>query len=198
MMHNTRIEEKFIQLLVDNRIDYRVVQSQTDQMTVLIHSRFYELFCKKIRNTEYKKIPHPFGKLYQYQFLYQMKEFQLFRKGCYLIEVFFELPCMSLTPKTWIPLDKTIQNSIWIEKDGKKYLDKLNTYVFKLTWAIFMRKAFDKEVVLFFETNRDLINDKLQEKLYPIFFKYTNVLIQLLRDGKYQDIRQQYITFKNY
>jgi hypothetical protein len=197
-MKNTEIAEEFIQLLVDNEIDYRIIQSRTDRLTIIIHNRFYELFNKKIRNTQYKKIPHPFGKLYQYQFLYQMKEFKLLGKENFLIEVFFELPCMSLTPKTWIPLDKTIQNSIWMEKNDEKNLDKPNNYVFQLTWAIFMRKSFDKEDVLFFETNKGLINDKLKDKLYPIFFKYTDVLIQLLKNSEYQNIRQKYIAFKNY
>jgi hypothetical protein len=197
-MKNTEIAEEFIQLLIDNKIDYRIIQSKTDRLIILIHNRFYELFNKKIRNTQYKKIPHPFGKLYQYQFLYQMKEFKLFGKGNYLIEVFFELPCMSLTPKTWIPLDKTVQNSIWMGKDDEKHLDKPNNYVFQLTWTIFMRKSFDKEDILFFETNKNLINDKLKDKLYPIFFKYTNVLIQLLKNSEYQNIWQKYIAFKNY
>jgi hypothetical protein len=200
VMHKTN---ELILLFNRNNIAYKVVFLRPNRITLLVKNENYLAFCKQMKSLKkFKKIQHPYGKLYSYQFLYQMHEFQLYYKAGLFIECFFELPCMSLTPQTWIPLDKMIQESIWKESNvinGIDYLDNVTHYIFRLTWAIFKKNFFDEDDICFFNAHKAFIeNDIFNKKLSMIFFKYTESLLQDLCAENYHAIRNNYITFINY
>jgi hypothetical protein len=191
-----------VSLLVNNNIEYRVVCCSSNKTTILIKNIYLKKLTHLMKLNGYKKLCHPYGKLYEYTYLYQLHEFKLFYKNGIIIEIFFELPCMSLTPHTWIPLDRTIQDSIWLESnqvDGVLYLDEINDYIFKLTWAIFTKKSVDETDINFLQKKKYLLNNTtLMHRLSLIFFKYAKQLQFNLQNDKYSSLRHDYITFNKY
>jgi hypothetical protein len=198
------IGDELVHLLNEEAIEYRIIKPGPGdgRLTLLIKNKFYDKFNHIMKSNKYRKLYHPYGKLYQYRFLYQMNEFQLFYKQKQFMEIFFELPCMSLSPYTWIPLDILIQNSIWTERfkiDDALCLDEMNHYIFTLTWVIFMKKTFDETDIIYFNEKKHLLDmELLIQKLNAIFFKYTPQLISMLKEEKYPAIRQHYIAYSNY
>lgn len=196
------VVDELAQLLVAHGVEYRIITSNVSRLTILINRKFSDIFSQLMKSNKYKKLYHPYGKSYHYNFLYLMEEFQLFYKKKMLIEIFFELPCMSLMPYTWIPLDRTIQGSIWVEKKRYSelyYLDDINSYIFKLTWSVFMKRKFDKTDITFFQENKSLLDtERMIKGLQLIFFKYTMQMIQELKTDMYRTIIHNYVTFCDY
>lgn len=186
----------------DVNIDYRVLDVQDKLLTLLINPKDIILIDKLLKQDGAKAIHHPLGRKYGYRFLYQMEPFHLYKSTDKFIEIYFQLPCASLTSKTWIPLDKSIQSRIWDnihEENGILYCDEISRYIFHLCWAIFHNKGFSPYEMEFLDSKKNLLSSEyLKESLAVVFFNYTPFLIDLLKGGKYDMIIPNYYSFKQY
>ncbi len=147
------------------------------------------------------KLNHPYGKMFGYSFLYQMKEFQLYYFKNAFLQVFFQLPCMSLENNTWIPLDRSIQSSVWnrTSTTDNKMLNNECLFIYKLCLCVFQFKNFADEHILFL-SNLFLSLDVsyLEEMLNYVFFSYTSRMMDLIRQNKYDKIINDYYSFNCY
>lgn len=193
----------FCNLIEKHDIDYRIIETGERFASIIVFEDNYDGFRSMIRNNRDTTIlEHPCGRLFGYKFLYQMKPFELVKyKGTY-IEIFFQLPCMSLTPKTWMPLEKRIQQRIWnnqISNGGVKYIDDTSLLIFKICWAVFKSGHFTYE-------SKQLINklmvvvDRvvLRTLLKEVFFLFTDQLLALISEQRYDEIMRCYVTFCHY
>lgn len=183
-------------------VDCRLVRADERLTTILVKEKFHARVPKLMKSLKYKALLHPYSKLYGYRIMYQMKEFQLYVFGDALLEIYFSLPCESLTDKTWIPLDKLINDSIWerqTERDGIPCLDPHSDFIYRLTQCVFSRKAFDEQSRAYFrEALPGLDSEDLHEKLRAVFFKFTDPLLALLREGAFDRIVPDYNSFTDY
>ncbi|MBR4720596.1 MAG: hypothetical protein IK057_02410 [Clostridia bacterium] len=179
-------------------IGYRVIDVQDKMITLLVDKKSNN----KILQKDMKEIPHPYGKETGYRFLYQMTPFKLYKKQDYYIEVYNQLPCGSLTAKTWIPLDRAIQQRAWGDyelKDGIKWCDGICRYLYHLCWAIFKHNGFSPFEMQYLKENRELL--KTEEFMHCaslVFFSYTDKLIEHLYKGDYYAVIHEYYSFIGY
>lgn len=182
--------KSFANLLESHNIDYRIVEEGNGYNTIIINLSSRGLFKDFIRSqsNDIKQLEHPYGELFDYKFLYKMKRFELYKYKNELFEIYYQLPCMSTTTKTWIPLDSAIQKRIWAHNNNK-YLDEISYYIYRLCWAIFKDNSFSTSTIKVLEKNTNLIkSEELKEYLKSVFFGYTETLLNLLNNKEYENI----------
>lgn len=195
-----KITGEFCAALAKAGITYRVADMTKELVTLVVAPENRELFmktAKKIRGV--KRKPHPSGILFGYKYLYKMKPFRMFEmKGVY-IQVFFQLPCYSLTPKTWIPLDRAIQARVWSEgqvKDGISMLDDVSAYIYRLCLAVFKKRGFNERDVRYFDANVAVTGDAAYAELMKkVFFSYSEKITEDLKERKYDTLLAGYYGY---
>lgn len=152
----------------------------------------------------FKNIRHP---LCNDIFLYGVNKFEFFvNKDNVLLDLNYQLTCRSLNTGEWIPLDQKIQDSAWENKKINK-IDKVTYYslgaedefVALVTRSIFDKKEFQKGYIKRIDELINVIdvNDVIA-KFQLIFFKFTYVLLSMLKKRRYEMILDRYISFSEY
>lgn len=152
----------------------------------------------------FNEVPHPHrGNI----FLYGVKKFKFFKnESNALFDLNFNLVCRSLDAGQWIPLDQIVQESAWknkryVAKDGFKYwtLSYEDEFITLIVRSIFDKKEFYdgyKERIL---KLLELINENdVRAKMNLIFFKYTDMLLEQIKNEEFSNIIENYISFKEY
>ena len=136
------------------------------------------------------------------KFLYQMKPFELVKYKEIYIEFMFQLPCMSLTPKRWMPLEKRIQQHVWDNRKSDndvKYIDDTSLLIFKICQAIFKKGNFSKETETLINKLMGVVDrEVLRTLLKEVFFLFTDQLLELISQQRYDEIMYRYVTFCDY
>ena len=132
-----------------------------------------------------------------------MRPFELYMyQGALLVDCMFQLPCASLTPKTWIPLDRAIQKYVWENElivDEKLWLDNVSLFIFQTAWSVFYCKGFSKESrEKLCRCLREAAEEKLHELLKLVFFSYSARLLELSRAEQFDEIIKEYYTYREY
>ncbi|MBR3228524.1 MAG: hypothetical protein IKF68_08295 [Erysipelotrichaceae bacterium] len=189
----------FLKLLADRGINFRVIEEGDSFSTVIVDPEDRNSFRSLVKSDQDIKIlSHPFGEMFGYRFLYKMDPFELYRYDGRYIEAFYQLPCMSTTEKTWIPLDRSIQKKIWTAGESER-LDPICYYIYRLCWAVFKDKGFSDATVEVLDENLPLTeDDELRKYLQPVFFNFTDELLMLLKEKHYSEIIERYYTYINY
>lgn len=181
---------------------YRVLDIQKECIIVLIKEDYLQKAEIELMKVGIRKTKHPFGKDNNYKFLYQMHPFLRYENEFVCVDIFCQLPCGSIMPKTWIPLDRMIQSHIWSEEEsvnGIQWCNKLVRYIFLLCWAIFTEKRFSDRIKHYLKDNKMVLDNPIANDLFSVvFFRYTPVLIMQLRMDKYDDIIPNYFHFLDY
>lgn len=173
---------------------------------ILVNPADKELFRSKMKKIG-RRINHPYSSYNGWTNLYGLPEFEfwrIFRSYDLIIDVTYQLCCMSLMPKTWLPLDKHIQESAWKNKVWNDELicwtlDNNTLYVYYLARCIFDKKSFSDKYLSELQHLKDSIDIKAVEKMLNfIFYKFTSRLLKLLQEEKYNDIRTEYLRFIDY
>ncbi|MCR4690396.1 MAG: hypothetical protein K5739_03500 [Lachnospiraceae bacterium] len=186
-----------------DRVQYRVVDDGEAFVTILICNADYTVFRKSLKKLGgMKRLPHVFGKERGYAFLYQMRPFELYRYKGMLVECYFQLPCMSLTPKTWIPLDRALQERSFSQRDRRgetDWLDHVSLYIYDLCWAVFQRGVFsDRDKAKLDSLEEALSDPAMKPILEKVFFGFTEQLLLLLEKKDYDGIIPAYYGFDGY
>lgn len=173
---------------------------------IVINGNDRERFINNI-SAEFDIVQHPLGASNGWIFLYGMQEHDFFKlkktggENVYL-DVSYVLSCKSLMPKTWIPLDKELQDRMWADKcwDSNNnwwILDDETRFVYYMVRCIFDKQVFSERYIKEIEnTSIDLPTTK--RLLEKVFYKYTNRLMEMLKDRRYDEIRDDYIRFIGY
>ena len=183
-------------------ICYRVLDIQNKLITIVVRTDDISAFEMVIKNYGGKKEHHPFCERNGYVFLYLMEPFQLYKIENIYVEVFCQIPCASLTPKNWIPLDRTIQSRLWENSDYKDdvlWADLIIRYIYHLCWAIFHNNGFSIYERRFLSENKCVLdNDESRQCLLKVFFRFTDSLINYLRNDEFDMIVPNYYKFIEY
>ena len=171
---------------------------------LLVHYNDKSEFINFLVKRGFKNIRHPY---YNNIFLYGANKFEFFvNKDNVLLDLNCQLTCRSLNAGEWIPLDRKIQDSAWknrkINKNDKVTYYSLGTedeFVVLVTRSIFDKKEFQKGYIDRIEQLINVIdvNDVIA-KFQLIFFKFTSVLLSLLKKRQYEMILDRYISFSEY
>lgn len=192
----------FLKNIQSSDLDYRILEIRNHVLTLIVRPECYKDFRRCAKRAGMKKLEHPFGKRHGYRFLYQMREFEIYEKQGYYYEIMCQLPCKSLTPKMWMPLDKCVQKALWTDKnemDGYDYVADEELWIYRMTQCIFTRMKITDEDRTFFEEHRNVINSQsLRQKLQMIVFGFTDTLLQEVEDADYAHIIENYYSYSDY
>lgn len=189
-------------VLESSGIDYRILDCREKIVTLLISPDDSKEFDKFAKGNGMRKLEHPFGKRHGYQFLYQMKEFKIYEKQGQYYEVYYQLPCVSLTPKMWMPLDRKIQQSVWESfrsEKSLKYVSNEEYFIYRLVRAIFEKKCFDDQDREYFVSKKEIVkSETLQQKLSVVLFKFAPTILGMIEAEELDSIIDYYYSSKAY
>ncbi len=197
-------EENVIKHVADildkNGVEYRLVEKREGLVTLIADPKKKKQIRKVLKKDRkiHKKI-HPDSPLFGYRYLYKMEPFEMYRLNGIYLQIYYRLPCLSLTEKTWIPLDRAIQERVWScsgKAEGYNMLDEISLYIYRLCKVIFKQKTFSDADIAFFEENRKLKDEaELKRLLEKVFFSYTDRLLSMIDEGKYEEIIADYLAY---
>jgi len=184
-------------------IDYRMIEVGRKYVTIIVNNSFYEQFQEMVvADSSIKKCIHPYSEQLGYIYLYQMRAFELYLVQDTYVEIYFQLPCMSLTPQNWIPLDQAIQSRVWERQesaDGIRHMDALSYCIYRICWSVFKKEAFSKYDIELLSRNIELLQaDESRKLLEKVFFNYTENMLELMEKNAYTEIIPAYYAFNNY
>jgi hypothetical protein len=171
---------------------------------ILIQHHDREKLLKALRKHKFYQIKHPLRSDVK---LYGVHQFDMFESPEQpLLDVNYEIAVRSLDQGQWIPLDQEIQTSSWanaqivdIGGSSVPMLSNEDLWVCTLARCLFDKKQFSvwhQQMLSALLPSVDSVD--LKKKLQLIFFKYTTRLLALARNGDYQLIYNDYMSFKEY
>lgn len=157
------------------------------------------------KNYGYLNAPYfTFSKANGYIFLYPMIEPDFFvLDDC--VEIVYQLSVDAYSLEyAVIPLDKSINEGLierctYNDKEGYYQIEVVDMICFILADAVFSKNSFDDTTKEYINQHlNELDNDITLKKLESIFFKFTPVLIHLLKNNLYDHIMHEYYKFSDY
>lgn len=192
-------EFELISVLNRDGVDYRVLDAKPKLVTLLINPDSKFKWQKKL---SVQKLPHPYGEENGYTFLYQMKPFEMYEHNGYYYEIMRQVPCSSLTPKTWIPLDKIIQKSVWENacvKDGIKHVTSEDRFIYLISQAIFQKRCFSDKTKKYLEENSQVLQSpSFKAKTEMVVFGFFDRLTGHLAEKNYNLLIEDYYSYSDY
>lgn len=183
-------------------VEYRILDSKDSLLSIVVKDRDLDLAVNSLVSAGAKKKAHPMGEEFGYQFLYQMHPFLMYEIGECDVELYCQLPCRSITAKTWIPLDRAIQNRLWSFKkqvEDVDWSDDICRYIYLLCWAIFVDQGFSPHIETALKSSTALLDNEGIEGLFStVFFNYSSVIIDKLKTNDFESIIPDYYGFINY
>lgn len=184
-------------------IRYRIVSDGEKFVTILIHPDDRKNFHHCFETLNAKKLDHPYTEKAGYVYLYQMTPFELYVYENTYIEVYFQLPCMSLTPKNWIPLDRAVQTHVWKneqkDENGCLMLDPIAKIIFLCGWSVFSTHCFSERTRAYIHAHREfLAREELMELMQTVFFHFSEQLCELLMHEEYDRVIDAFYRFDQY
>ncbi|MCF6775585.1 hypothetical protein L3V83_03245 [Thiotrichales bacterium 19X7-9] len=209
-----QLKNAFIELN-ESRLDYILLRNINNEIPlhldlgkdidILVKKKDEPLFIEFFKKHNYKEVVHP---LRNDIFLYGTDQFRTFKdQNNILFDLNYQVAVRSLDAGQWIPLDQILQNSAWINRRFEQISDDFGywslSYEDELICLV-ARSIFDKKEfqVGYIKRINELIPmvdwNNVQEKFNLIFFKYTPVLIKLIKKNDYQNIIMNYLKFSEY
>jgi len=207
----------FFKMLHQQPINYVLIKNNDNELPsklldgkdidILVHPDDKIKFEISMKGNYHTHTP-PLGRANGWNFGYGLPEYQFWRKDDteynLYIDASFALCCKSLVPKTWIPLDRKINESVWVnkiydEQNGFWKIDERNLLVYLIVRCIFDKKHFSDIYILEIEKRINLLTDSyVGEALGLVFFKFTPNLITLINNKNFESIIKEYISFMEY
>lgn len=192
----------FLKQLEERDVTYRVLEVRKSVVQIIVKPECHKDFRRIAKKAGLKSVAHPYGKRHGYIFLYQMKPFEMYEKNGLYYEVMCQLPCKSLTPKMWMPLDKCVQKALWTEcnmVDGYPYVGEEEAWIYRVTKCIFTKMSFSPLDIAYLEERRDVLDsDTLREKLSLVVFGFADTMLEMVKQSDYEGLLQAYYGYINY
>ena len=192
--------------LNQNGIRYCIAEwwEKSGILEIFIHPDYKTVAARLFASMGYKEFP--FRKEH-YSFIYRMIPDAFWKaKGDLILHSACQMSCISLSnlSNCILPLDESIQQSIWNEKyldpqSGNWVLSKEDRLIHLVTGAIFNDRQFNEDTIVKIGLcNANYDSSSLRRKLEGVFFKFTPHLIEYLKNGNYDEIIHAYRTFRDY
>lgn len=200
----------------DNHITYILIKNIAQELPsrlregkdidILVHSDSLLAYHKLMDRHGYLEIIHPKGKERGWSFLYGIHENSMRKhlKTGLEVDVYVELCTKSFSMNAWIPLDQSINTSVWRNKiwDEEHHwwkMDDVNLIAYLLTRCIFEKGTFSESYIQEIEERKHLLSTvTCVHKLEKIFFRFTPHLVEAVMKNEYDSIVAKYRRFTDY
>lgn len=204
------INQSEIRYVLIKNIDMELPEKLKDgkDIDILVMEEDKDIFAQYMLSRGFIRQVPPFGVENGWAFAYKLPEYQFWKASSenydFYIDACFKLCCKSFMPKVWIPLDRVINDDIWKKREWDEEhswwkMDEKTELIYLLVRSIFDKKEFNDLYIMEIEKRKYLLADmEVVSKLKLIFFKFSECLIAMVQEGKYDDIVQKYVTFTDY
>lgn len=173
---------------------------------IVVHPNDYDKYREMMPQHGYKLVVHPHGIYAGWKYLYNMKPACKHEHKDTLVQAdAYDCLCTkSIMMNAWLPLDKKINDSIWIHRvwdDENKWwiMDDENMVIYLITRCVFEKNGFSAEYISEIKKRkRHLYSESAIKKLNMIFFRFSNELLKLVEADRYDLIIPKYKTFVDY
>jgi len=187
---------------IGNELPYNFKANK--DIDILVRAKDKVKFYKFMKHAGWTKILHPEDASVDLIYLYAMDRFNFFTKKGINIDICYQLSCRSTNRDEWLPLDQFINDSVWANR--KKHnafpwyeMSFEDELVHLVTRCVFDKKIFANNYNLrILELLQRVDQKKVIERFNKVFFKFTNVLLTLLEDRDFENIRKRYLEFIEY
>lgn len=207
--------EQVIKQLNDENINYVLIKNIRNELPdclekdkdidLLVYKKDWERFKKFIRKIKAIEILHPWGRWKGYSTLYGVDYPHIYvLKSGIMLDVSNDLCVKSLDMPSWIPLDASINASIWTDKVWNEELqcwqmDEKNLFCYLIARGVFDKRGFSEAYQEEISRRKELLHEPVViQKLNGIFFAFTSELKRLIEAGDYDHIIQRYISYMEY
>ena len=184
---------------VDKKLPFNIT-SEKDIDLIIPELEYKKFTC--LQKKGWNEILHPFA---NGVFLYGLKRFRMFDVAGIPIDFTTKLCVRSLNKGEWMPLDQSIQDSIFKNSIESSFSSNVRTLgpehelLHLISRSIFDKNEFsDSYKGRIDELHLALDSLLLREMLLTVFFKFTNSLLENLKIKKYDKIYDLYIKFDEY
>jgi hypothetical protein len=184
-----------------NNILYALLDENSDNARLLISSEQKQKIHKLFKNLNWRPIKNAYKKEV---FLYGMDSFEDFVYLNFKITLCYQLACKSTMMGNWIPLDRKINefalaHRIMSSDKGFYVLNGIYDIPYRIAKCIFTEKIFSVYDIDILQKNENLLDkESIIESLGKVFFKFTPVLINMLRDKDYGHIVSACFNYSDY
>ena len=174
-----------------NDVDLLCLEKDNDKIALLFKDLNYSFYKdSKITNLYlYHALPH---------FHYRSKKKDI------NIDIVFNLSYRSPNKGEWVSVHEEIQESIWVNKISVEHFWKfqpsyIDEFIHLVCHSIFDKKEFrEKNINRIDEIYPHIDKNKALYFLNLIFFNYSSKLLEQVDKKEYENIRPNYIKFKDY
>ena len=170
----------------------------------MVYKELYFWLKKLLKPKGFRHIPHPRRSDIR---LYGLEPFTMLKGPDNLkIDLVYQVSVQSLDNKQWIPLDHSIQDSIWLNfRHANITSIQVPMPSFEDSFIILLsRYIFNKPYISDLQCKqlRSLLlrsnEDTLIERLQPVFFKASEFVLEQVKNGSIRDLKLQLINFSSY
>lgn len=184
--------------LSENGISYALLDNEEKEVRIPISEESREAVKKLAGKAGWKKMKDRSGDLY----LYGMKHFLYYLvENCRLI-ICCQLACRSTLNDGWVPLDRKINGQALSDiriKDQICYLGAEDELCYLLAKCVYTVKFFKDADRKRLEEDMSTVDAAgLLPKLEGVFFRFTDKILELLHEKKYDDIITALWRFAEY
>ncbi len=180
-------------------VPYRVMRNINNTVILLVRKIDQEEVVCYLKQKGYAHEENGWYK--NFDFRYQLEPPISLKRKKITIEIFNKIPCASLTPRTYIPLDDAIQMTAWeapYVKNNIAWLPLEVEFIYILTICIFLANLSDAEKFFLTQHINFCDSKHIVALLRKVFFNFTNDLIHLVREKDFSNLYDAYISFKEY
>lgn len=204
----------FLRALDARNLQYAVVRDLNNvlpdrymgeaDVDIIINPRDWQQAKDVLLSMKWFEVLHPFDNLRDFTFLYGMRRFKFFIRGNAKLDICFQLACRSTNAGEWVPLDQTIQESVWSNRKWDEsrccyVLSPLDECVHLLARAFFDKQKVTQEYLtriehLFNKIDAELLEDRLK----LVFFKAAGTVMACLRNRELDQLVDRVRSYDNY
>jgi hypothetical protein len=202
--------------LLNSEIEYVLIKNVGDELPhklkrnkdvdLLVKSHDAKRVQELVLHNKFRQITHPQSRETGWHFAYGASECTFFRinEECFEIDIHQELCLKSLMGNIWIPMDNYINNRVWNEKRWDEQnnwwiIDDQTQLVYLIARCVFDKGTFSEVYIDEIEKRKHLLVESVVlYMLEKVFFGFSNELVRMLHDGRYQSIVSDYLAFSDY
>ncbi len=191
-------KKEIVAVLEQAGIAYACLEQSEKDIQLLISESQRDFLKKTVLKSGWKKVKDKSGDLY----LYGMKRFMYYSVGDIRVTVCCQLACRSSLNEGWVPLDAKINSQALLdtkEREGFSVLKPEDELCYLLAKCVYTVKEFKKDDIERIKKCFDLSDkEQLLPKLQSVFFRFTERLLQLMGENKYEKIISALWSFAEY
>lgn len=196
----TNIYKPIIDVIMKENIPYALLDAENNIVRILISNTKKNEFSSMAHKNGWKKIKDKSKDIY----LYGMDHFMYYAYNDVKIEVCCQLACRSTLNKGWVPLDRMINigaldRVVCSKEDKVSVLSAEDFLCYILGKCVYTDEKFSNYDIDRIEKCLNNAEDKLlRTKLQGVFFNFTDELIEMLNEKKYDDLIDALWCYANY